>query len=68
MTTAVDIHAHLRDLYVELALAGLTGLDRDPDYMADLEDEIAVSRAAFTAAAVTEIASLRGALEGRLRG
>ena len=37
---------------------------RNELYMADLETDIAASRAAYVALAVTEIASLRGQLSG----
>ena len=51
-----------------LALADWAGLSSNREYMDDLEDEISGCRDAFVGAAVTEIASLRGALGGRLSG
>jgi hypothetical protein len=67
-TTAADIQAELRLLYVERALAELGGLDADPGYVADLLDDIDAHRSAFTGMAVTEIATLRADLDGPLRG
>jgi hypothetical protein len=64
MTTAVDVKQHLMLLHEERALAIEAGLGADPAYMADLEDEIAATRAAWVGAAVTEIATLRGQLSG----
>ena len=46
------------------AAAAAWGLADVPAYLADLEGEIEVWRAAYTSAAVTEIASLRSALSG----
>jgi hypothetical protein len=63
-----DLGAHLRDLEAERALALLEGLGEDGAYMEDLRDEIEGCRAAYVGSAVTEIASLRGALGGRRRG
>jgi hypothetical protein len=40
------------------------GLADHPLFAEDLEDEIEITRAAYTSAAVTEIASLRSALSG----
>ena len=45
-------------------LAVAWGLADHPLYRDDLEDEIEIMRAAYTSAAVTEIASLRSALSG----
>lgn len=67
-TTAADLSEHLRMLYVERALADLEGLAQVGPYMADLDDEIAASRAAYVGAAVTEIATLRAQLSGPLEG
>jgi hypothetical protein len=66
--TAADIQEELRLLYVERALAAIEGLDADPAYLADLEDDIDCHRVAFEGAAVTEIAVLRADLGGILRG
>ena len=68
ITTAADLRSELHLLYIERALAESHGLTTDAAYMADLEDDIAVHRHAYIGAAVTEIASLRGALSGELRG
>ena len=65
---AFDVLEHLRALYVERALAELDGLAGDAAYMANLGAEIASCRAAYTGAAVTEIACLRARLSGPLRG
>ena len=62
--TALEARHRLTDLEVERALAGggpLAGVDA---YMADLEEEIETWRQVYTAAAVTEIASLRAELFG----
>jgi hypothetical protein len=66
--TATEIHTHLQDLFAERALAALEGLDRDPLYMADLQDEITAANEAYIGTAVTEIALLRADLSGRLVG
>jgi hypothetical protein len=66
--TAADIQAELRLLYIERALAELQGLASDAAYMADLLDDISQHRSAFVGAVVTEIATLRAELDGRLRG
>jgi hypothetical protein len=62
--SASEIHTQLRDLNAERALASIEGLAGNPAYMADLDDEIAVTLQAFVGAAVTEIATLRGQLSG----
>ena len=62
--SAREIHTRLRDLNAERALASIEGLAGNPAYMADLDDEIAVTLQAFVGAAVTEIATLRGQLSG----
>ena len=66
--TATEVQEQLRLLYLERRLASIEGLDTDPAYLADLEQDIDAHRAAYVGAAVTEIASLRGALSGRLAG
>jgi hypothetical protein len=45
-----------------------TPLAANETYMADLEAEIAACRAAYVAAAVTELALLHGAAHGRHQG
>jgi len=66
--SASDIRERLGLLYLERAAASLEKLGENALYMADLEDEIAATRAAYVGAAVTEIASLRGVLSGPLHG
>ncbi len=67
LTPAV-LRSHLEQLERERSLAALTGLSEVAAYRRDLEAELAVTRAAYVGAAVTEIASLRGLLGGRLQG
>ena len=66
--SAFELHTQLLELQAERALAQSTGVAGIASYMADLERDIARSHAAFVGAAVTEIASLRGQLYGRLWG
>jgi NCAIR mutase (PurE)-related protein len=66
--TASELHTQLRELQAERALAHDTGVAGITSYMDDLERDIARSHAAFVGAAVTEIATLRGQLSGRLNG
>jgi hypothetical protein len=66
--TALDALRHLEELQEERALAQLTGLIRDADYVADLDDDIEASTRAFVGLAVTEIATLRAELDGPLLG
>ena len=68
LTSASDIERHLQELYAERALATVEGLDGNAVYMSSLETEIAATRSAFVGLAVTEIATLRGELSGRLQG
>jgi hypothetical protein len=60
--SAVEVQIHLSELLVERALALVEGLATDGAYMADLDDEIAATRHAYIAAAITEIATLRAEL------
>jgi hypothetical protein len=62
--SAIEMHDHLKQLHAERALALIEGLEDNAAYMADLDDEIAVTRAAYVGAAVTEIASMRAELSG----
>lgn len=62
--TALDALRHLEVLQEERALAHLTGLIHDADYVADLNDDIEASTHAYVGLAVTEIATLRADLEG----
>jgi hypothetical protein len=63
-----EIRAHLARLQLERIEADALGLTSCEAYMADLDDEISLCRAAFVGAAVTEIAVARGELSGRLVG
>jgi hypothetical protein len=65
---AAELRERIALLESERALAGLTGLDNDPAYMADLQADIAAAAATFVGVAVTEIASLRAQFTGRLQG
>jgi hypothetical protein len=65
---ATEIRAHLTRLQMERIEADAAGLASSEAYMADLEDEISLCRAAFVGAAVTEIAVARGELSGRQVG
>jgi hypothetical protein len=62
--SAAEIRAHLDRLFEEWRHAESAGLGVLGPYMADLAAEIAVCRVAFVAAAVSEIATLRGQLYG----
>ncbi len=66
--SAIEMHTHLQQLEAERALALIEGLGNSAAYMADLDHEIAATRNAYVAAAVTEIAVLRAELSGRLLG
>jgi hypothetical protein len=63
--SAYDFHNQLLELKAERALAEETGVASIPSYMADLERDIARSHAAYVGAAVTELATFRGELDGR---
>jgi hypothetical protein len=65
---ATEVRQHLMLLHEERVLAHEAGLDHDPAYMSDLDDEIAAYRAAYVGAAVTELALLRADLDGRNHG
>ena len=60
----IELRTQLLALEAERSAALAWGLADHPLYRDDLEDEIEVMRAAYTSAAVTEIASLRSALSG----
>jgi hypothetical protein len=62
--SAAEVQFRLSELLVERALALIEGLGTDRAYMADLDDEIAATRHAYVAAAITEIATLRSELSG----
>jgi hypothetical protein len=55
---------HLAELQQELAAAYASGLAEHPAYRADLDEEMEQAQVAFTAAAVSEIASFRAQLSG----
>lgn len=63
-----DVRQHLDLLRLERDLAVSIGLDNDPAYMADLQQQLATYEAAWVGAAVTELAVARGAREGRPQG
>jgi hypothetical protein len=67
MPTTAVLH-HLEELAAERACASLCGLDTDAAYMAELDEEIAETRAAYVGYAVTEIAVLRSSFDGTLQG
>ena len=62
------LRERLHQLAAERALADLEGLDTNELYIADLKGEIAFAQKAYVAAAVTQIATLRGQLDGPLQG
>jgi len=66
--TAADIQAELRQLYFERSMAELHGIARDAGFMAELLADIDTYESALVGAAVTEIATLRAILNGRLEG
>jgi hypothetical protein len=61
---AIELHLRLSALYAERLLDSNQGLAANAAYMADLDDEIAEVAAAYTGAAVTELATLRAASQG----
>jgi hypothetical protein len=63
-TTAADLHDYLAQLQAERALASLEGLDRNPVYVADLDEALAEAQNAYVLAALTEISTLRAELFG----
>ncbi len=68
-TSNVDtLRERLRQLSAERALADLEGLGGNEPYIADLQGEIAFAQKAYVGAAVTQIATLRGQLDGPLQG
>jgi hypothetical protein len=66
--TAVDMKERLTLLEAERASALQAGLGANRLYMADLEQEIEATRAAYVGSAVIEIARLRAWLSGTLNG
>jgi hypothetical protein len=65
---AAAVRERLQVLEAERANAALSGLDTNDFYMDDLLAEIEGYRIAYVGVAVTEIATLRGELSGRLQG
>jgi phosphoglycolate phosphatase-like HAD superfamily hydrolase len=65
---AAELRERMALLEAERALAALNGLREDVAYMADLEADIAAAVAAYVGVAVTELASLRGQIDGTLQG
>ncbi len=63
-----DAQEALRHLLEERALVATLPLGRDPEYVADLDDEIATLRREVVLLAVTEIATLRAELGTRAQG
>jgi hypothetical protein len=66
--TATDARHQLQRLQAERLDAVDAGLAANELYMEDLESDIAASRTAYVALAVTEIASLRAQLSGAQHG
>ncbi len=66
--TSADALLTLRHLLEERALVATLPLGRDPDYMADLDEEIGAIRHELVLLAVTEIATLRAELGDRGQG
>jgi hypothetical protein len=61
---AVDLRMRLTELKAERFVAWSYGMTANATYMADLDHEIEEVTAAYTGAAVTEMATLRGELFG----
>jgi hypothetical protein len=65
MSNALELaRMHLAELREELAAATASGLVDHPAYNADLREEMEQAEVAYTAAAVSEIASFRAQLSG----
>jgi hypothetical protein len=63
-----DVRQHLDLLRLEHDLAVSIGLDNDPVYMADLQQQLATYEAAWVGVEVTQLAVSRGEREGRPQG
>ena len=63
-----DVRERLELLRIEHDLAVSIGLDADPRYMADLEQQLELSVAAWVGARVTQLAVMRARTRGRLYG
>lgn len=68
IVSAAHARSQLAGLLDELDAALRSPLAGIGVYMEDLEAEIAACRATYAAAAITELALLRGALTGRNQG
>jgi predicted phage gp36 major capsid-like protein len=66
--SAIEVRDHLTQLQAERALAQSTKLSEVGSYMADLDEEIEITRRLYTVSAVTEIATLRAELFGAQQG
>lgn len=64
-TSAAEELEYLKQLRTDRALASLTG---DADLVGDLDFDIEAATDTFVGLAVTEIATLRGEIGGRLLG
>jgi hypothetical protein len=62
------VRQRLELLRIEHQLAVAIGLDADPEYMADLEQQLEIYEAAWVGAAVTQIAVKRAQARGRGQG
>ena len=65
---AVDVRGRLIQLDAERAMSQGTELADIPSYMADLDEEIEVTRQLYVISAVSEIAELRAELFGAQYG
>lgn len=68
IVSAANARSQLADLLVERRTALRSPLAANEAYMGHLEAEIAACRETYVAAAVTELALLRGAITGRNQG
>lgn len=68
IVSAAQARSRLDVLLDERSTALRTPLAANASYMEDLEAEIAACRATYMAAAVTELALLRGVVTGRNQG
>jgi hypothetical protein len=68
LMSAIEMQNHLQQLEAERAQAIMEGLGHSAAYMADLTEEIEVTRHGYVATAVTEIAVFRAELSGALEG
>ena len=66
--SAHEMRVYLGQLTAERLDAAEANLDGNDTYMRELDDDLAAARLAYVGLAVTEIASLRGELSGRLSG